>query len=93
MEVNKSGINPNTWTKQVKCPLCEAGLNISWKDISMKAINKETFLSRKRILQYYIKCAECGSKIEIDENELPYIIRKKIYNNMDTVDRVLSFYF
>lgn len=93
MEVTKPGIQAKTWRKEVKCPRCECHLKISWKDIFILTTRKATFLSYEHILHYYIKCPECGHSMELNEKQIPYVIKEKVYNNMDIVDRLLNFYF
>lgn len=93
MKVIQPGINPETWRKEVKCTRCECHLKISWQDIHILTTRKYSLFSYKHILHYYIKCSECSSKIELSEEKLPYIIKKKVYDNMGMVDRLLNFYF
>ena len=93
MEVKKAGIKPSTWSEEVICPRCEATLKISWKDIFIRTSRKETLFSSKHILHYYINCCECGCRIKLNEDKLPYVIKKKVYDNMDIFDRLLNFYF
>ena len=93
MKVKKSGIKPSTWREEFECPRCEANLEISWKDIYIRTTRKETFFSYKHILHYCITCSECGCKIELDEEDIPEVIRKKVFDNMDMFDRMINFYF
>ena len=93
MEVTKKGIEPSTWREEVICPRCEAHLKISYKDIFMERSKKKTFFSYKYILHYLVKCPTCGKKIILNENKLPNIIKRKVIDNMDLVDKLLMFYF
>ena len=93
MEVTKSGIKPSTWRHELICPRCEAHLRISRKDIFIKTSTKETLFSYKHVLNYYIDCPECGCRIKLNEEKLPYVIKKAIFDNMDIVERLLNFYF
>lgn len=93
MEVTKQGITPKTWRGKVRCPRCEAGLKISWKDIFIRTTRKETLFSHKHILHYRITCSECGCIIELDDDDIPEVIQKKVFDNMDMYDRMMNFYF
>lgn len=92
MRVKKEGYI-ETWYKDVKCPECEALLEIEWKDIFIRRKKVNTFWTFKYVLKYYVKCLRCGSEIEIPEKDIPTIIRREIIYNMDPVEKLLTFYF
>ena len=93
MKVKKNGMKPSTWRMDVNCNRCKATIEISYKDIEIVREKKNTFWAEKYILKCYIICPECGEKIEIDERNIPFTIRRQIIEDMDVVQYLMLFYF
>lgn len=48
IKVKQSGINPSNWKKDVRCPHCQAILEITAKDISIRTEANRNFWETKK---------------------------------------------
>lgn len=48
MKVKQSGINPSNWKKDVRCPHCQALLEITVKDITIRTEANRNFWGTKK---------------------------------------------
>ncbi len=84
MKIKKMGVNPKTWNKDVICPYCHTELEITVKDISIRTKPKRNFWGDKTFLTYYkVKCQNCKSKFNLDEEKLPGTIIDYLYDHRD----------
>lgn len=93
MEIKRNGISPSTWKKEVTCPHCNALLEISVKDISIRTKPKRDFWGTKKFMTLFIvKCKACKSTIRLNKENLPSIIIDYLYNHRNPNDFIEDFF-
>lgn len=89
MRVKKKGNNSGAWKMDVVCPCCEAELEISHEDLTVRS--REGFFKKK--FWFETRCCECNQTITIDKDDVPNNVKSDMISNMSTTEFLLSFYF
>lgn len=93
MEVKQQGIKPSNWKKDVRCPHCQALLEITVKDISIRTEANRNFWGTKKITTFFrVKCSECKGKFRIPKDNLPSIIVDYLYDHRAPNDFLTDFF-
>lgn len=94
MEIKQNGINPSIWKEEIKCPRCNALLEISVKDISTRTKSKRDFWGKKSyIASFTVNCTNCNTKIILNKEKLPSLITEYLLKARDPVETFLDIYF
>ena len=93
MKVKQSGIKTSKWKKDVRCPHCQALLEITVKDISIRTEANRNFWGTKKITTFFrVKCPECNRKFRIPKENLPERIIDYLYDHRDSDDFLIDFF-
>ena len=85
MKIKRNGISPSTWKKEVVCPYCNALLELSVKDISIRTKPKRNFWGNKKFITLFIvKCPNCNTSIRLNQKDLPSLIIDYLYKHRDS---------